>query len=143
MFEIKVINGEIHSDARGFISSLNSFRFDDVQRVYFIHHPDTSVVRGWHAHQFEKKWYYCVKGQFSMAFVKIDNWENPSPDLKPEIFELSEEKSEILCIPPGYANCLKTSIPGSVLLVFSSKVMPDALEDSWRYPNTMWVYWAK
>ena len=101
MSEIKVINGEIHSDARGFISSLNSFRFDDVQRVYFIHHPDTSVVRGWHAHQFEKKWYYCVKGQFSMAFVKIDNWENPSPDLKPEIFELSEEKSEILCIPPG------------------------------------------
>ena len=44
MSEIKVINGEIHSDARGFISSLNSFRFDDVQRVYFIHHPDTSVV---------------------------------------------------------------------------------------------------
>ena len=78
-----------------------------------------------------------------MAFVKIDNWENPSPDLKPEIFELSEEKSEILCIPPGYANCLKTSIPGSVLLVFSSKVMPDALEDSWRSPNTMWVDWAK
>ena len=74
MSEIKVINGEIHSDARGFISSLNNFRFDDVQRVYFIHHPDTSVVRGWHAHQFEKKWYYCVKGQFSMAFVIIYIW---------------------------------------------------------------------
>lgn len=143
MSEIKVIQGEINRDFRGFIASLNDFRFDGVQRVYFIHHPDTSIVRGWHGHQFEKKWFYCVKGQFSMAFVKIDNWENPSPDLTPEIFEISDKKSEIICVPEGYANCLKTDVKDSVLMVFSSKVMPDALADSWRYPNTMWVHWAK
>lgn len=143
MSEIKVIQGEINRDFRGFIASLNDFRFDGVQRVYFIHHPDTSIVRGWHGHQFEKKWFYCVKGQFSMAFVKIDNWENPSPNLTPEIFEISDKKSEIICVPEGYANCLKTDVKDSVLMVFSSKVMPDALADSWRYPNTMWVDWAK
>lgn len=70
---IQLLSGEIFKDYRGQISSLNDFRFDGVERVYFIHHPDASVVRGWHGHQHEKKWFYCVKGGFTMAFVKIDN----------------------------------------------------------------------
>lgn len=34
-------------------------------------------------------------GKFTAAFVKIDNREHPSPDLKPEIFHLTEDKSEV------------------------------------------------
>ena len=83
MAKIKVVEGEIYRDERGQISSLNAFRFSGVERCYFIHHPDTSVVRGWHGHQFEKKWFYCVKGSFTVALVEVDNWENPSPDLDP------------------------------------------------------------
>lgn len=141
--EVEVINGEIFSDHRGQISSLNDFRFDGVERCYFIHHPDTSVVRAWHAHQFEKKWFYCIKGSFTLALVEVDNWDNPSPDLKPQIFELSDGKSQIICVPEGYANGIKAKEVGSILLVYSSKILGEALEDSWRYNYSMWVDWSK
>ena len=141
MSEIKVIRGEIFRDERGQISSLNEFHFEGVRRTYIIHHPDASVVRGWHAHQFERKWFYCIKGSFSVALVKVDNWENPSPDLKAEVFNLTAEESRIVCVPAGYANCLKAHEPGSIMQVFSDKVLPEALGDSWRYDKSMWVDW--
>ncbi|MFR9523965.1 MAG: WxcM-like domain-containing protein [Rikenellaceae bacterium] len=143
MSKIKVIQGEIFNDYRGRISSLNSFDFQGVERFYFIHHPDKTVVRGWHGHQFEKKWFYCVKGSFSLAFVEPDNWENPSADLVPEIFHIDQEDSKIICLPEGYANCIKANVDGSVLMVYSGKKLPEAYEDSWRYDNTMWVDWAR
>ncbi|MFR2510408.1 WxcM-like domain-containing protein [Odoribacter laneus] len=143
MSEIRVIEGEIFRDDRGQISSLNEFRFKGVERFYFIYHPDVNVVRGWHGHQYEKKWFYCVKGAFTLALVKIDNWENPSPSLLPEIFQLSDQKSEIICVPEGYANCLKAQESGSILLVYSGKIFQEALKDSWRYDKKLWVNWDK
>lgn len=143
MSDIKVIEGEIFKDHRGQISSLNSFHFEDIRRAYIIHHPDESIVRGWHAHQNERKWFYCLKGDFSVALIKIDNWESPSKNLIPEIFHLSEERSRLVCVPAGYANCLKTYTPNSIMLVLSDKILEDALKDSWRYDSSMWVDWSK
>ena len=143
MSKIQVVEGEIFRDERGQISSLNAFRFPGVERCYFIHHPDTSVIRGWHGHQFEKKWFYCVKGSFTVALVEGDNWENPSPDLEAEIYNLSEQDSKIICVPEGYANCIKAHEKDSVLLVFSGKILEEALKDSWRYSTDLWVDWSK
>jgi len=143
MSKIKVVEGEIFRDARGQISSLNNFHFEGVKRCYIIHHPDTSVVRGWNGHQFEKKWFYCIKGSFIVALVEVDNWENPSPDLVPEIFELSDNDSKIICVPEGYANCIKAHEKDSILLVLSGKILEEALKDSWRYDKDMWVDWSK
>lgn len=140
---VTIVDGEIFTDHRGIITSLNKFRFDGVERTYFIHHPDKSIVRGWHAHQFEKKWFYCIKGSFTMAFVEIDNWENPSPDLEAQIFELSDKESRIICVPEGYANCIKAKEDNSILMVLSGKILEEALLDSWRYDSTMWVDWSK
>lgn len=142
MSEIKVIQGEIFKDARGQISSLNEFHFEGVRRCYIIHHPDESVVRGWHAHQNERKWFYCMKGSFTLALVKIDRWDHPSPDLPAEIFNLSEDDSKLICVPAGYANCLKAHAPGSIMEVFSDKILSEALLDSWRYDKEMWVDWS-
>ena len=141
MADVKVIDGEIFRDQRGQISSLNAFRFPGVERFYFIHHPDTSVLRGWHAHQHEKKWFYCVKGAFTVGLVEIDDWENPSPDLKAQKYHLTEQESKIICVPEGYANCIKASIPDSILLVFSGKTLPEAYSDSWRYDSKLWITW--
>lgn len=143
MDEIKVIEGEIFNDYRGQISSLNLFHFEGVKRAYIIHHPDASIVRGWHAHQNERKWFYCLKGKFSVALTKIDNWENPSADLSAQIFDLSEEKSQLICVPAGYGNCLKAHISGSIMLVLSDKTLEDAMTDSWRYDSNLWVDWSK
>lgn len=143
MSQIEVIQGEIFTDARGRISSLNNFDFEGVERFYFIHHPDKSVVRGWHGHKYEKKWFYCVKGSFKLAFVKPDNWDNPSADLKPEIFEINENDSKVICLPDGYANCIKAIEDNSTLLVYSGKKVPEAYSDSWRYDSKMWVDLSK
>ena len=143
MSEIKVIQGEIFTDQRGQICSLNDFRFGDVQRFYFIHHPDKNIVRGWHGHQFEKKWFYCVKGSFTLALVKPDDWENPSKNLPAEIFHLTENDSKIVCVPEGYANCIKAGMENAVLLVFSGEILPNAYKDSWRYDSNLWVDWSK
>ncbi len=143
MSGVRVIEGEIFDDSRGRISSLNAFRFSGVERCYVIRHPDPAGVRGWHGHRFEKKWFYCVRGGFTLALVRPDDWENPSPGLRAEIFRLSDERSRIVCVPPGYANCLKASEPDSVLLVFSDKVLEEALADSWRYDSAMWVDWRR
>lgn len=139
MADVKIIDGEIFRDHRGQISSLNTFRFLGVERFYFIHHSDTSVIRGWHGHQHEKKWFYCVKGAFTIGLVEIDNWENPSSELKPQVFHLSDEKSQIICVPEGYANWIKASIHDSILLVFSGKTLPEAYSDSWRYDASLWM----
>lgn len=143
MSDIRVIEGEIFTDHRGHISSLNSFHFEGVKRCYMIHHPDPSVIRGWHGHKNERKWFYCLKGDFSVALVKIDDWENPSETLIPEIFHLTDSKSQLVCVPAGYANCLKTETAGSMILVLSDKILEDALEDSWRYDSRMWVDWTQ
>ena len=143
MDTVKIIRGEIFKDERGQISSLNNFRFGEIERFYLIHHPDTSVIRGWHGHRFEKKWFYCVKGAFTLALVKIDNWKSPSTDLIPEIFHLSDNDSKIICVPEGYANCIKASYPDSILLVYSGKTLNEAKNDSWRYDKDLWVNWSK
>ena len=143
MADVKIIDGEIFRDQRGQISSLNAFRFPGVERFYFIHHPDTSVIRGWHAHQHEKKWFYCVKGAFTIGLVEIDDWENPSLELKAQKYHLTEQESRIICVPEGYANCIKASIPGSILLVFSGKTLPEAYSDSWRYDSKLWITWSE
>lgn len=141
MSEIKVIQGEVFRDERGQISSLNEFHFEGVKRTYIIHHPDASVVRGWHAHQHERKWFYCIKGRFSVALVKVDDWNNPSPNLKAEVFHLDENDSKIVCVPAGYANCLKAQEDGAIMQVFSDKILQEALGDSWRYDKSMWHQW--
>jgi len=141
MDKIKIIQGEIFTDHRGIISSLNDFRFDGVQRFYFIHQSDKNIVRGWHGHQFEKKWFYCVKGSFTLALVKPDDWENPSKDLPAEIFHLVENDSKIVCVSQGYANCIKAGVDNSILLIFSGKTLPEAYNDSWRYDSSLWVDW--
>lgn len=140
---ITVVSGEIFTDCRGTIHSMNSFSFEGVERYYFIRNIDTRMVRGWHGHQFERKWFQCVAGSFTMAFVAPDDWDAPSKDLKPEIYRISDSRSEIICVPAGYANCLRAEEPGSVLMVLSGKRYPECLEDSWRYPADYWFDWEE
>ncbi len=141
MSEIKLLDGGIFTDHRGQISYANDLDMSEVARFYVIHHSDTSVIRAWHAHQHEKKWFYVVRGSFTGAFVKIDDWEHPSLDLKPEVFHLSAQKSQVLCVPEGYANGFQAEKPDSILLVFSSKILSEAVHDSWRYDPHWWMTW--
>ncbi len=136
-----MIKGGVFIDSRGQISHVNDLDMSEIERFYMIHHSDISVVRAWHAHQFEKRWFYAVKGSFTIAFVKIDDWENPSLDLVPEIYQLTADDSRILYVPEGYANGIKANEPDAILLVYSNKKLSVALNDSWRYDKNMWMDW--
>lgn len=141
MDSITLINGGISVDYRGQISHVNNLDMSEIERFYVIYQKDTSIIRAWHAHQYEKKWFYAIKGSFTTAFVKIDNWEHPSPDLKPEVFHLSATESKVLYIPEGYANGIKAEEPDSILMVFSNKILSKAVNDSWRYDSKLWMNW--
>lgn len=138
MSDIRIVQGGIFRDHRGELMHVNDFHLEGAHRYYIIKHDSTEVIRGWHGHQHEGKWFQCLRGGFRMAFVRPDNWESPSPDLQPEIFTLTATRSELLCLPPGYANCIRATEPDSILLVFSGKVLEEAVHDSWRWEPSMW-----
>jgi len=126
---VTVIKGEIFEDRRGQIASVNNLSFDQIKRTYILHHPDTSIVRGWNGHKHEKKWFYCHRGAFTLKLVAIDNWEKPGKDLKIDTFNLNSNTSEIICVPSGYASSIKAEIPDSILQVFSDKTFAEAISE--------------
>lgn len=51
----QIIKGGTFNDERGYMRFVNDFHFNEVNRFYFIKHPDTETVRAWQGHQFEKR----------------------------------------------------------------------------------------
>ena len=69
MSEIKEIQGGISVDYRGEIFYVNSLDMSEIERFYIIHQNDTSIIRAWHAHQYDNKCFYAIIGSFTTAFV--------------------------------------------------------------------------
>ncbi len=130
-------------DERGSMHFVNDFHFDDVKRFYFIKHPDTRIVRAWQGHQFEKKYFFTITGIFVVAWVKIDNFTNPSFNLIPEYHILSHQNCEVLFIPKGYANGLKALEPDSEIMIFSNLSLEESIKEGIKYPSELWLDWSK
>ena len=144
MIEIPtIIKGGYFTDQRGSMRFVNDFRFNGVKRFYFIKHYDTSVIRAWQGHQFEKKYFYPVSGSFIVAWVKIDDFENPSLNLVPEHHILSASSSEIISIPKGYANGLKALETNSEIMIFSDMDLEESVNEKIRFPSDWWMDWNK
>ena len=139
----QIVQGGTFTDDRGSMRFVNAFTFPDVKRFYFIKHPDTTVVRAWQGHQFEKKYFYPITGSFLIAWVKIDDFENPSENLIPEYHLLSANNSELLSVPKGYANGLKALEPDSEVMVFSDMDVEESLREKIRFPAEKWLDWSK
>ena len=141
MIEPNIIKGGTFSDHRGFMRFVNDFKFGDVVRFYFIKHPETKFVRAWQGHQFEQKWFYPISGSFVVAWVKIDDFNNPSKDLIPEFHIISSNKSELIYIPKGYANGIKALEPNSELMIFSDMELEKSVKEKIRYNPDLWFNW--
>lgn len=135
-----IIEGGIHEGERGVIRFVNDFNFKDIKRFYIIEQPE-NVVRAWQGHKFETKYFYVVSGSFFICGVKIDDWDNPSPDLPINTFLMSGDNSQILQIPGGYANGFKALEPNSKLLVFSKFNMTETNQDIYRFDKKLWHNW--
>ena len=137
----RIIPGAIHTDERGQLSFVNDFTFKDVSRFYLISHPNTEIIRAWQGHKIERKYFYVVSGTFLICAVKIDDWSSPSQNLDVFEFKLSEEKSQVLVFPEGYANGFRALKANSQLIVFSSLSLSESKNDDHRFPKEYWYNW--
>lgn len=138
-----LIKGSSHIDERGQIGFVNSFNLSQVKRFYIISPKNTQVIRAWQAHKFESKYFYCISGEFIVSTVKIDDFNKPSKNLKTHVYLLKEGESNILYIPPGYANGFKAKQKNSKLLVFSDKTIDESKQDDYRFNKNNWINWNK
>lgn len=134
----RIIKGNIFKDHRGTVAFVNDFNFKDIARFYIIENSEQNNIRAWQGHKIDEKNFYCVQGSFLVAFIKIDNWENPSSELIPECVILNSDCSDILHIPAGYANAIKSLEPNSKLISFSTLQLDKSKEDEVRYDKNKW-----
>ncbi|WP_299435385.1 WxcM-like domain-containing protein [uncultured Maribacter sp.] len=139
----KLIKGGVFSDERGNISFVNDLNLNPVKRFYIITNANTKTIRAWQAHKIEKRWFYCIKGKIDLRLVKIDNFQNPSNNLTVNNFILSEEKSQILEVPNGYANGFRALEDNSQLLVFSNYELNSNIDDDFRFESKKWTNWEE
>lgn len=135
----KLIKGGIHTDHRGQISFVNDMKFGAIERFYIISNSAENPLRAWQGHKIENKYFYCIQGTIKVHYVKIDNWESPSKDLKVESVTLSAAESNIFHIPEGYANAIQSLEKGSKLISFSTLPLDRTGEDDIRFDIDMWA----
>ena len=98
-----------------------------IERIYYVANPTRGVIRGFHYHKKEWKFFTIVKG--SAKFVAVD------PD-KPEViysFIGSDRKANLINIPPGYANGWVSLEDGTVLLCASTADTKGSIADDKRF----------
>lgn len=134
----KVIQGGNFSDHRGTISYVNDFSFTAIERFYIISNSDENPIRAWQGHKLDSKNFYCLTGSFKIHFIKIDNWEDPSKDLKIETILVSALDSKIVHIPAGYANAIQSLEKDSKLISFSTLPLVNVKEDDVRFSSDYW-----
>src|SRR5690606_4284846 len=139
MREINTIQGGIAEDHRGHIRFVNEFDMTQVKRFYIIKNKDTDLVRGWRAHRIEQRWFYVLSGSFSVDLIKIDNWENASPDLAVERRVLAAAKRQMLHVPAGYGTSFQALESESELLVFADYGIEHAENDDHTWPEDYFV----
>jgi dTDP-4-dehydrorhamnose 3,5-epimerase-like enzyme len=139
--EPKLILGGNYKDNRGQLEFFNEFDMSPIKRVYFTTHFTTDVIRAWQGHTIESRWFLCVTGSFLIKLVAIDDWENPSNDLKVHEYILSTHNQEILYIPSGFANGFKALEEHSKLMVLSDYSLNEIENDQVRFDQNKWSKW--
>jgi dTDP-4-dehydrorhamnose 3,5-epimerase len=109
--------------------------------MYIIENSCGNPVRAWQGHKIEKKWFFVIDGKFEIFLVKIDNWDNPGKDLDILSFELDSSREQVLYVPGGYANGIKSLTEGSRLLIYSDQDVMTSKKDDYRFDKDTWGNW--
>ena len=137
----QLLKGGLAVDDRGAVSFVNDFNFSDVKRFYIVENHKQGFVRAWHAHKNEAKYVMVVKGSAVIGAVQIDDWDNPSKDLKVNRYVLSEKNPSVLYIPAGFANGFMSLSNDTKIIFFSTSELKDSLNDDIRYDAHYWEAW--
>lgn len=127
-----LIKGGSHLDHRGELKYNNTFDASRIKRLYTISNTQVNPGRGWQGHKIESRWFSCVKGNFKISLIAIDNWSTPSKNLYKNRFQISNDTLDVLYAPPGYISFLEMLEPDSILLVMSDYELGEE-DDEYRY----------
>ncbi len=135
----ELIKGGFYKDERGQIDFVNDFDLSKIKRMYFTQNSSVGFFRAWQGHKIESRWFFCVKGNFSIKLIKIDDWLNPSEDLEIIEYTLEENEPQVLFIPPGYVNGFKAITEDSKLMILSDYKLNEIENDEVRFDSEKWI----
>jgi dTDP-4-dehydrorhamnose 3,5-epimerase-like enzyme len=127
---------QIFSDDRGifapFLQEESVEKGLRIKRVYHVYNPTKGIIRGFHLHRKEWKYFTIVQG--SAKFIVIN------PDSPEEKFEFisSSRLQKIITIPPLYANGWISLEDNTILLAASTSTVKESLRDDTRFDPYMW-----
>ena len=130
---------DVFGDDRGVFApvvSISKPKGDDhktvIKRVYYVYNYGKNIIRGFHYHRKEWKYFTIVSG--SAKFVAV-NPKNPDELYS---FTSSARKPNLITIPPGYANGWVSLEDNTILLCASSATLDASLKDDKRYDPFTW-----
>ncbi len=134
----RAIEYPVFADDRGtfapFINGLKEIapKTVSVKRVYYVCNDSKGVVRGFHYHKKEWKFFIIVSG--SAKFVALN------PDKPDEKFQFvsSARKNNLIIIPPFYANGWVSLSDNTILVCASSATTQESLKDDQRFDPYKW-----
>jgi len=132
MNEIEILDGNSYSDERGSISFNNGFNASLVKQIYFIENSSKEIVRGWQGHKIEQRSCSSVKGKFKINIITIDDWDNPSKNLKIKSYMLNSNTLDIPQVPRGNITSIQSLEEYSKLMVLSDHSMGER-KDEYRF----------
>ncbi len=141
MEKLEFLPGGLAVDDRGSLKFINDFSLAGYKRFYVVENHKQGFIRAWHGHKHEAKAVVCLQGSAIVAGVKVDDWENPSPELPVERFVLTSAKPGALLIPAGYANGFMSLTADTILMFFSSSTLAESAADDIRFESRFWDPW--
>ncbi len=127
-----ILKGNRHSDHRGTITYNNDFDTSHIRRIYTIENISVDFIRGWQGHKIEQRWFAAMKGSFEISAIQVDNFDQPSKDLKSTVYIIDDESLSYLHIPAGYITAIRALQEESKLLVLSDYGMGE-IKDEYRF----------
>ena len=122
--------GDFVIDERGKVTFVNDFKFEGVKRFYVVENHRPSF-RGWHGHEKEAKYIFCISGAAVVGFVPLGTNQIKR-------YTLSVDKPKVLYIPPGHANGFRTLTKDTKLVFFSTATLEESKNDDIRFPEGRW-----
>lgn len=134
----RTVEYPVFADDRGtfapFINGLKEIASESViiKRIYYVCNDSKGVVRGFHYHKKEWKFFVIVSG--SAKFVAL----NPDKPDKKFQFVSSARKNNLVIIPPFYANGWVSLSDNTILVCVSSATTEESLKDDKRFDPYKW-----
>ncbi|MBI2045168.1 dTDP-4-dehydrorhamnose 3,5-epimerase family protein [Candidatus Pacearchaeota archaeon] len=132
----EVIDVKTHADDRGYFIPITNLLNEElrkrIKRIYVVGNFGRGVVRGFHYHKKEIKIFFIARG--AAKFIAI-NKDNPEEKY---IFVTSDKNSQLVIIPPGYANGWMSLEEGTILIGISNATLEESLKDDIRFDPYKW-----